>query len=139
MVHSSIYATYVLGMKQKLKIHYKISEIWSCHEIGIVFLLKISFMGEPEEIFVKKFAAFVNEIREMPMTDIAGEIDKFKKNCEVHFILFYFISSRFSSLSIFMGDHLLICFFWLCTPVVNCTGGVPSWILFYIVCSCHLY
>ena len=36
-------------------------------------------MGEPEEIFVKKFAAFVNEIREMPMTDIAGEIDKFKR------------------------------------------------------------
>jgi len=73
-------------------------------------LVKDKLYGEPEEIFVKKFAAFVNEIREMPMTDIAGEIDKFK-NCEVHFILFYFISSGFSSLSIFMGDHLLICFF----------------------------
>jgi hypothetical protein len=46
-------------------------------------LVKDKLYGEPEEIFVKKFTTFVNEIREMPMTDIAGEINKFKKNCEV--------------------------------------------------------
>jgi hypothetical protein len=42
-------------------------------------LVKDKLYGEPEEIFVKKFTTFVNEIREMPMTDIAGEIDKFKR------------------------------------------------------------
>jgi hypothetical protein len=49
------------------------------------------------------------------------------------YILFCF--SGFMSLSIFMRDHLLFHFFRSCIPVANCMGGVPSWILFYIVCS----
>jgi len=46
-------------------------------------LVKDELYGEPNEKFVFFFTKFVNEIREIPMTNIADKINQFKKNCEI--------------------------------------------------------